>query len=517
MLIREIMKTVYLILFFFLSIAIELHAQVITNHDALFMPQVDKPEVGIIFLDPVFNTPVKRLTNAQASGWPGCVPQYSKRQAWNADGSRMILTVEDGYFGLFDGNNYSFIKRLDIYGEDVFWHPTDPDNIIFCDGNLLVSYTVSTDEKVVIREFPEYEWCNTRGEGNLSNDGRYYAFVGQLYNENTGDVIIKDIIIFDFKTNSVISTTPLPDNFTNFDWVSISPLGNYVVIDYADDTIGRYHGVEVFDLEMNLLWQKPLGWGHSDLGVDANGDEVLIMDSYDPNENTSLILKYRLSDGLETLLLKGNYIDGHISCRNQEPQGWCLISSWDDEYRLTVNEQTWEPFENEVYWLKMDGSGDVKRIAHHHSRRFSPETPNPDSSNYWAEPHATVNKKGTKVIWGSNWEMNMSEDWSVDTYLADVSGFFTTNSAENFEQNEDSKIHNYPNPTSGIFQISTNELTRDDYAVEVFNSLGGLIYKATVQKSEMQSQVDLSGYSSGIYLLKIQSGNKFYQSKVIKK
>jgi len=398
---------------------------VVTNHDTLFMPKIDKPEVGEIFIDPVFGTPIQRLTNAKSSGWPGCVPQYSKRQAWNADDSRMILTVDGGYFGLFDGNNYSYIKQVGVSGEDIFWHPTDPDKIIFWNENSLLSYSVSNDETFIIHEFPDYEWGNTRGEGNLSNDGRYYAFVGQLYNNETGEVTMKDIVIYDFQTNSVINKTPLPKDLNNFDWASISSLGNYVVIDYADQETGRYHGVEVYDRDMNFIWQKPLGYGHSDLGIDSNGDEVLIMDIYDPNENTTLIQKYRLSDGQETLLLKGNYIDGHISCRNQQPQGWCLISSFDPPDRLKVNGKTWEPFENEVYWLKMDGSGEVKRIVHHHSRRFSTKTPDPDNSNYWAEPHATVNKKGTKVIWGSNWEMNMSKDWSVDTYLADVSGFFT--------------------------------------------------------------------------------------------
>ncbi len=61
----------------------------------------------------------------------------------------------------------------------------------------------------------------------------------------------------------------------------------------------------------------------------------------------------------------------------------------------------------------------AERIAHHHSKRFSPLTPDPDNSVYWAEPHATVNRAGTKVLWGSNWRQDMNLVTSVDTYLCD--------------------------------------------------------------------------------------------------
>ena len=42
------------------------------------------------------------------------------------------------------------------------------------------------------------------------------------------------------------------------------------------------------------------------------------------------------------------------------------------------------------------------RIAPHHSSRCSPVTPDPDNSVYWAEPHATINKAGNKIVSGSN-------------------------------------------------------------------------------------------------------------------
>jgi hypothetical protein len=498
------MKQVNFIFILLLSSTIEINAQIITNHESLFISNIERPKVGVVFTDPVFGTPIRRLTNAEASGWPGCVPQYSKRQAWNADDSRMILTVDDGYFGLFDGNNYSFIKKLGVSGEDVFWHPTDTDKIIFWVDNSISSYTVSTDEITVIHEFPEYEWGNTRGEGNLSNDGRYYAFVGQLYNYDTGEVTMKDIVIYDFQTNSVLSKTSLPEKLNSFDWASISSLGNYVVIDYADEETGRYHGVEVYDRNMNFIWQKPLGYGHSDLCADADGEEVLVMDGYDPDQNVDFISKYRLSDGKETELLRGNCITGHVTCRNLEPRGWCLISSFDFVDKLTDDILNWVPFENEIYWLKLDGSGDVKRIAHHHSRRFSPGTPDPDQSNYWAEPHATVNKKGTKVIWGSNWEMNMDKDWAVDTYLADVSNFFPHSDTTNIVMPGKLNIRIYPNPANVLLYIQSDFNQANTSDTKVFNIFGNEMYSCNLNSTI--KVINITDFPEGIYFIRFNNG-----------
>jgi len=87
--------------------------------------------------------------------------------------------------------------------------------------------------------------------------------------------------------DTVIAKLGLPLTLTDFDWVSISPLGNYVAVDYATSNRGRFEGVEVYDRNFNFLWQKPLGAGHSDLGSDPNGDEVLVMAYYDGETNSN--------------------------------------------------------------------------------------------------------------------------------------------------------------------------------------------------------------------------------------
>ena len=181
--------------------------------------------------------------------------------------------------------------------------------------------------------------ANTRGEGNLSNDGRYYAVAERYYNYETGEVTYNDLAVYDIADDRIISRMTLPqDQLEDFDWVSISPLDNYVVVDYASWQKGRYRGMEVYDRNFNLIWQKGLGPGHSDMGLDANGDEVLIIDIYSDNDNMTHICKFKLANGDSTELLKTSYLfDMHESCRAMSRSGNRVIfgSNW----RFAMNEE----------------------------------------------------------------------------------------------------------------------------------------------------------------------------------
>ncbi len=393
----------------------------VTNHNAISQPNVPKPALGASFADPRFNTRVTRISDARAAKIGGIFPDYSKRQAWNADESLLLLRTGDGDALLYDGATYQFKKKLDdVGGEDVFWHPTDRALILYNPDNTLYSYNVLTDERKTLAKFAEYAFANTRGEGNLSRDARHYGLVGQLYNARTGEVTFKDLVLFEITANRILGRIALPKPPISFDWVSVSPLGNYIVVDYADEETGRFHGVEVYDRNFKFLWQKPLGAGHSDLAVDEKGEEALVMDIYDPQSNSTFINKFRLSDGKETRLLQFSPLfDQHISCRNEKRNEFCFISTFDYTQRLSDDTQPWLPFEDEIFALKLDGSGEIQRIAHHHSRRYSPQTPDSDRSVYFAEPHATISRNADRVLFGSNWRERVQDVASVDAYVVD--------------------------------------------------------------------------------------------------
>lgn len=494
-------------------------SQFITHHDPVAQPSVQRPSFMMQTTDPKFGATLLRLTDARGDRKPGMMPQYSKRQAWNANDSLMLLISGDGTTHLYNGRTYQFIRELSgVYGEDIFWHPIYPSIIICTDNQALLSYDVIVDRFDTIAVFQQYDWFNSRGEGNLSVDGRYYAFVGQTYDST---VHFKDIIVYDLIGRNVVRTMPMPEPLQDFDWVSISPKGNYVVIDYATTDSARYNGIEVYDRMMNFLWQRPLGAGHSDLGIDENGDEVLVMDYYDSYSNSTWVKKFRLSDGKETNLLEFHWsFDAHISCRNTLRPGWCYVSTFDGEGRLADDSTTWLPFEDEIFALKLDGSGAVQRIAHHHSRRFSPSTPDRDNSVYYAEPHATVSRDGSKIVFGSNWRMNVESDSSVDAYLVDIGKLLSVR----HEIAQPSAIElpqNYPNPFSQSTAIGYTLSVRSHVRLEVFDLLGrnvAILVDEVKEAGKHSVEFYASAMMSGVYLCTLSSnGDRKFRMIVVRK
>jgi hypothetical protein len=492
-------------------------AQWVTNHDPLFQPNITQPAASGSYTDPKFGTTITRLTDARTSHLAGIVPNYSKRQAWNSDESLMLLSdYGNGNVRLYNGNTYQFISNLyDVAGEDIFWSPNDPDLIYFNRDSVLNSYRISTSTITELHAFTQYSFANTRGEGNMSNDGRYYAVAGQHYIYSSGEVVISDILVYDLQSNSVISTMALPYPLDGFDWVSISPLGNYVVVDYANEDSSRYHGIEVYDRNLNFIWQKPVGAGHSDLGIDAGGQEVLVMDKYNALVDSTYIMKYRLSDGQETILLGlSPLFDMHESCRNQQRRDWCFISTFDFTGRLTDDSLSWMPFEDEVFGLKLDGSKNVQRIAHHHSRRYSPTTPDPDQSVYAAEPHATINRTGDRILFGSNWRLNVEQDSSVDTYLVDFSNFLGLN--DNYPTNE-IKCNIFPNPAGSNTNIQFTLNSQSNIRITITDITGKLVKEllnTKLTEGTYNIPFDTSSFPEGLYFSHIFTDQNIFTFKL---
>ena len=68
----------------------------------------------------------------------------------------------------------------------------------------------------------------------------------------------------------------------------------------------------------------------------------------------------------------------------------------------------------------------------------------------------------------------------------------------------------YPNPTKGIFSIRTDS---DNLEVSIYSTLGELVLKEKI--IDGLKQIDLSNQSKGIYFVKLKSGDKTEQRKLI--
>jgi len=81
------------------------------------------------------------------------------------------------------------------------------------------------------------------------------------------------------------------------------------------------------------------------------------------------------------------------------------------------------------------------------------------------------------------------------------------------ESNELEKgIEIYPNPTSGILKINFKNST-DKSEIEIFNSIGQNVFKNNISN---QTEINISTFSNGIYLMKIKNGQNVVTKKIIK-
>ena len=100
---------------------------------------------------------------------------------------------------------------------------------------------------------------------------------------------------------------------------------------------------------------------------------------------------------------------------------------------------------------------------------------------------------------------NQNNIWSAASKRA-----FTVDDQLSVVENLTGDFKMYPNPTTGKVNISIGNETIDK--VELLDILG----KKVMTKSGDCSQIDLSTFSSGVYIFKIFSGNKVMQKYIIK-
>lgn len=80
-------------------------------------------------------------------------------------------------------------------------------------------------------------------------------------------------------------------------------------------------------------------------------------------------------------------------------------------------------------------------------------------------------------------------------------------------QAEKTGMHIYPNPSNGYFQLIIDNIQSAKTTVEIYNISGAKVYTRTIVKE--QNEIDISGLSNGIYLVKALNGTNIYSQKII--
>jgi len=406
------------------------HATILTDPTrVLSEPAVAKPA----YLAPIFPAPfdlaVTRIADDSGSvvsfhaGGVGtwgsdARHHYSNDQPWSADGTLLALQNSGSPdYVYLDGETYKPVRgrcaNYDYY--DDRWHPRRA----HAHERINVNRTTRLSWFDVVACTETRHWTLPFPVigigGNPSDDGRFVAL-------SDG----RRFVVVDMDPHPPFAPYPNrrigpPVDMTwdcglsagcPANWVSISPSGTYVVVNYHGDHL------RVYDLNPGTLAATPrpmatvsprcsgtaaegfiYDLGHQDMTLDPfdHGEDVIIGQEHCGNRGKRVegvlmggVVMVRLRDGAITSVTNptNEAYPYHISTRNYDRPGWAYVSYWTAPGRR---------FNDEIVSVKLDGSGTVERYAHIHT-----ET----SGCYRCEAHAVPTRDGRRVLWASNWMTN---------------------------------------------------------------------------------------------------------------
>lgn len=420
--------------------------QLITNQDFYSRPVQAKPNKMTTYhtpgyIDPVFGTAIFNLTrvNDTSDNLTDLRHVYSRQQAVNADNTRSLARASNGWWHLFNlqtgqrvlgsrtqtpghGALINFVNEC-----EAVWHPTDPKKI-WRTGNqgagcIWYEYDIETMATTVLFDLNPLlaalggQWATAgrawwKGEGRCSDDGRWWGF--QVETTNYGMI---GLIMYDRQTNTIVGsqlTTNRPDH------TSTSPKGEYIVPSWyggAAETLASSalrpmnsaNGARAYTRDFSSFTQLSALGEHSDLAIDAQGNEVFVSITYrggsagqEPDVPDGGLYYRRLDNGV-AYGLPGNGYGGasdsslHVSGLATGKPGWAVVS-W---YGGTPT--TWK--DGSIYVVELvPENAIVKRICHHQSVY---------GGNYINESHAVPSRDLRVIVFTSNFGGAVAEDYFV--------------------------------------------------------------------------------------------------------
>jgi hypothetical protein len=341
--------------------------------------------------DAAFGTSFTRVTDPGHQMLPGisckpayCTHRYSSSQAWNADQSLLLIANGCSGFCFLDGSTYAPLFHRTVPNE-CEWHPVNPALMICVSGNEVYTWNPRLDVRTAVYVFSEYEHLQFGPyKGNPSKDGT--RLVVRATN-GQGELVA---FVYDIATQRKYPDIKLTNLSGHNGYCTISPSGRYVFC--ANATFDGTDTAYVFTTDGVQLqhWTEHHRPGHGDMTIDTDGSDVYVgISKASPDEYH--IIKRRLDDGAVTDLAP--YGNGqHASIRNINRPGWVFVT-YSGTSPEAVGHPGGEPFYQEVIALRIDGSGELRRMIQTRNVKY----------DYWSETHASPSPDGSQIIWSSNW------------------------------------------------------------------------------------------------------------------
>ncbi len=408
----------------------------VTHADRVKLKRVAKPPFMKYYRDPAFGTRVIRITNSAR----GQVhkPAYSTVQAWSAEESWLLL-YQSGGDGqpkghvLYDGQNYSRLKELDIVPgdiEEIFWSHSD-DNLLYyvnhdkAQHGQFTSLDILTNKANVIRDFtPMCKGSKISAGGDVqmpSYDDDLFGFHCEPDNKP---------MMFTYRIST--DTVSMQPTGPGTPWETglapnVSPSGNSVFSQgkVLDDTLTD----TLYDLDLADFGE------HSSMGRSATGKDVYYQTVFKPSprecggdlwQGVGHLTEHSMNTGAcrpvvtQSAGWPPTTSGTHVSALAHKRPGWVAMSSIGyGNFRHFGDESRRPPaLMSEIYLVNASVTEPVLcRLAQH--RSFGKDAENAIYKPYLGEPHATISPSGTRILFGSDWY----DSGSVDSYVVELPAF----------------------------------------------------------------------------------------------
>jgi hypothetical protein len=345
------------------------------------------PKAGGVFTDPVFGTEILRVTD-EADGKENN-QAYSYWPSFNRDSTRLHIACGNRrVLYRFDPKAFRIVGKEPLFGkrppngpeprwDDAMWSADDPD-VLYChEGLRLWAYNVAKQEYALVKDFskdlPPGHLCQ------MSKSADDKVFAGSLQDpkwKRTGYFAWRrdtdKIVLHETAEHDEVQT----DKTGRWCVIKTGKQGKGVIrVRIADLASGK-----IEDLTDAAPDYAP---GHSD-----NGRSTLI--GHDNHKNRVTLRRMDAPHAFAGILeFKDDWSQGYHVSMCADDESWATLSL----YVSNRFKQSGE-FTNEIIQAATDGSGRVRRLAHHRSVFRS----------YWDSPRANISRDGRFVVFTSNWE-----------------------------------------------------------------------------------------------------------------
>jgi hypothetical protein len=385
------------------------------------LPVVAEPTAGLCLQDGLSNLPLRRVTSTDGISGRH---EYSRFDPFNRDQSMILLLADP--FAVYRASRFPYNQPANLVAHVPFneprWDRTDRLRLTGLQDFSIRSMNVLTGEETVLKDFSKdpilgpiiarggtYR-ITTLEEGESSQDGRYWALL--LQGDDTLDYRATRIFVWDRQEDKILGSYALSAEESEIDWVSMSPLGNWVLIGAMDSNGGTIQGLTMADRALKQFHRLDFSTAHADLGIDTLGREVVVMqnvrtdfvDLIPIDWNTRPILE---PDGSYTgtqrvPLLRLNYDSAspnglnsglHVSCNTPE---YCFVST---------HIPPGQPRQN---WL--DRSQVLVRLDPQRPRAFYLGQTHGSTDADFEETHGSITRDGSRMVWVDNWGLQVGRE-----------------------------------------------------------------------------------------------------------